>query len=130
MNDVKLSGHLTADPELKMTPTNIPVCSFVLAVDRQRKDSPADFPTVVCWRKTAEFVARYLRKGRKIIVEGQLRTRVYEDPQTKKKHKIVEVEAERIEFADSKPGEIDASEAPADVPEGFEEFPADEELPM
>lgn len=107
MNDVKLSGRLTANPELKQTPQGVAVCSFVLAVDRQSKDDAADFPTIVAWRQTAEFVYRYLTKGRKIIVEGRLKTRTYEDSDGKK-HKVTEVEADRIEFADGKPAEASA----------------------
>lgn len=130
MNDVKLSGHLTADPELKMTPSNVPVCTFVLAVDRSSKNKTADFPTIVAWRKLAEFVVRYLRKGRKIIVEGELRTRIYEDPQTKKKHKVSEVKALRIEFADSKQSDAEIVEPAPLLPDGFEEIADDDELPM
>lgn len=112
MNSVKLSGRLTADPELKHTPENIPVCTFLLAVDRptkhRRKDSDAppkqeaDFPTCVAWRKDAEFITRYLTKGRKIIVEGEIRTRNYDDADGKTR-KVTEVQVEKIEFADSKP---------------------------
>lgn len=113
MNSVKLSGRLTADPELKHTADNIPVCTFLLAVDRPTKhrrkgkdDTPqrqeADFPTCVAWRKDAEFVANYLTKGRKIIVEGAVRTRNYDDADGKTR-KVTEIQVESIEFADSKP---------------------------
>lgn len=112
MNSVKLSGRLTADPELKHTPDNIPVCTFLLAVDRptkhrQKKDDvpqrqEADFPTCVAWRKDAEFAAKYLTKGRKIIVEGAVRTRNYDDADGKTR-KVTEIQVESIEFADSKP---------------------------
>lgn len=104
MNSVQLSGRLTADPELRYTGQNVPVASFVLAVDRRSKNDEADFPSIVAWRQTAEFAARYLKKGRKIIVQGELRTRTYED-QSGKKRKVTEVVAENIEFADSKPEE-------------------------
>lgn len=104
MNIVILSGRLTTDPELKTTQSGTPVCTFVLAVDRPTKDDNADFPTVVAWRETAEFVSRYLSKGRNIIVRGELRTRNYEDKQGNKR-KATEVQADRIEFADSKPKE-------------------------
>lgn len=57
MNDVKLSGRLTADPELKMTPQNVAVTTFILAVDRRSKNDEADFPTIVAWRHTAEFAS-------------------------------------------------------------------------
>lgn len=102
MNTVTLSGRLTADPELKTTPNGVSVCTFILAVDRQSKSDEADFPVIVAWRQTAEFVTRYLAKGRKIIVQGALRTRNYKDKEGNNR-KATEVQAERIEFADSKP---------------------------
>lgn len=100
MNIVIISGKLTADPELKTTSSNIPVCTFIIAVDRSNKDKTADFPVVVAWRETAEFVARRLSKGGRIIVKGELRTRTYEDKEGKKR-KVMEVQADRVEFADS-----------------------------
>ena len=135
MNSVKLSGRLTADPELKMTPQNVAVTTFVLAVDRRTKEDKADFPTIVAWRQTAEFASRYLSKGRRIIVEGELRTRTYEDKQTGKKHKVTEVEATNIEFADSKPADAPGGNStpaayggPSD---GFEEMSGDDaQLPF
>ena len=63
MNDVKLSGRLVRDPELKHTPNGVPVATFSLAVDRKFNREEADFIPIVAWRKTAEFVAKYFRKG-------------------------------------------------------------------
>lgn len=63
MNDVKLSGRLTRDPELKQTPNGVPVATFALAVDRKFNREEADFIPVTTWRKTAEFVAKYFCKG-------------------------------------------------------------------
>lgn len=100
MNNVILSGRLTANPELKHTQENVPVCTFILAVDRNVKEDIADFPVVVAWRQTAEFVTNYLSKGRKIIVRGELRTRNYDDINGKT-HKVTEIQAYNIEFADS-----------------------------
>lgn len=132
MNSVKLSGRLTADPELKMTPQNVAVTTFILAVDRRTKEDKADFPTIVAWRQTAEFASRYLSKGRRIIVEGELRTRTYEDRDGKKR-KVTEVEATNIEFADSKPADAPGGNAaPAYGGQGdnFEEVPDDGSLPF
>ena len=105
-----------------------------MAVDRRTKEDKADFPTIVAWRQTAEFASRYLSKGRRIIVEGELRTRTYEDKQTGKKHKVTEVEATNIEFADSKPADAPGGNStpaayggPSD---GFEEMSGDEQLPF
>lgn len=100
MNSVIISGRLTADPELKTTSNKIPVCTFIVAVDRNSKDEAADFPAVVAWRQTAEFVTKYLTKGRRIIVKGELRTRTYKDKDGNNR-KVTEIQAERVEFADS-----------------------------
>ena len=132
MNSVKLSGRLTADPELKMTPQSVAVTTFILAVDRRSKDDKADFPTIVAWRQTAEFASKYLSKGRRILVEGELRTRTYEDRDGKKR-KVTEVEATNIEFADSKPADAPGgNSAPAygGQGDGFEEIPDDGTLPF
>lgn len=130
MNDVKLSGRIATDIEVKSTPQGVAVCSFVLAVDRQSKDSDADWPTVVAWRQTAEFIGKYLGKGRKIIVEGRIRTRTYEDKDGKK-HKLTEVEAERVEFADSKPADNSSSQQTrVGTPDDYEEILSDNGVPF
>lgn len=100
MNNVIISGRLTADPELKYTPNNTPVCTFIVAVDRPTRDDIADFPVVVTWRQTAEFVSKYLSKGRKVLIRGEIRTRNYEDKDGKSR-KATEIQADRVEFADS-----------------------------
>lgn len=101
MNVVILTGRLTADPELRYTQQGTPCTSFNLAVDRASKDDSADFPTIVAWRETAEFINQYMRKGSKIVVKGEIRTRTYED--NGRNRKVTEVQADRVEFADSKP---------------------------
>jgi single-strand DNA-binding protein len=106
MNKVILMGRLTADPELRNTTVNnIPVCRFRLAVERPFQKSgeerQADFFSIVAWRSTAEFVSKYFRKGVRVLVEGNLRNNVYEDNRGVR-HYTVEVQAERVYFADSK----------------------------
>ena len=121
MNKVILSGRTTDNIELKTTTDGTSVATFILAVDRRTKDDKADFLTVVAWRKTAEFAAKYITKGRKIIVEGELRTRTYEGNDGKR-HKVTEVQAINIEFADSRPKNNTSTEydegAPFDEPFG------------
>lgn len=101
MNKVLLMGRLTADPEIRYTQSNIPVCTFVIAVDRRTKDDDADFPVCVAWRQTAEFMEKYLSKGRRIVVEGEVRTRNYTDKDGNNR-KATEIQVSNIEFADSK----------------------------
>lgn len=101
MNVVILTGRLTADPELRYTQQGAPCTSFNLAVDRASRDDSADFPTIVAWRETAEFINQYMHKGSKIVVRGEVRTRNYDD--NGKTRKVTEIQADRVEFADSKP---------------------------
>jgi single-strand DNA-binding protein len=68
MNDVKLTGRLTRDPELRHTKSGTPVASFSLAVDRKFNREEADFIPITAWRKTAEFVAKHFRKGQRVII--------------------------------------------------------------
>lgn len=102
MNVVILTGRLTVDPELKYTQQGTACTSFNLAVDRASKNDEADFPTIVALRETAEFASKYLHKGSKIVVRGEIRTRSYAD-RDGNNHKVTEVQADRLEFADSKP---------------------------
>lgn len=101
MNSVVLIGRLTAEPELRYTTQQTAVCTFNIAVDRGGKDDTADFPTIVAWRNTAEFISKYFRKGTRIAIQGQIRTRTYEGNDGKKVY-VTEVYADRAEFADGK----------------------------
>ncbi len=110
LNKVILQGRLTADPELKQTPQGVSVCSFTVACDRnfvgQGQERQADFINVVAWRQTAEFVSKYFSKGRMILVEGNLRTRTYQDTRYPEvKHYVTEVYADNINFAGDKPAQ-------------------------
>lgn len=80
MNSVHLSGRLTRDPELRHTTAGVPVAAFTLAVDRKFERDKADFINVTAWRKTAEFVSRYFKKGQRVTVaEGRIRVDQYSD---------------------------------------------------
>lgn len=107
LNKVILMGRLTADPELRQTPNGISTCQFTVAVDRnftpQGGERQADFITVVAWRQTAEFVSRYFAKGRMICVEGNLRTRTYDDKRYPDvRHYVTEVYADSVYFTGEK----------------------------
>ena len=82
MNKVILIGRLTADPELRYTPSGAAVCSFRIAVDRpfnsQSGEREADFINIVVWNKAAENTAKYMSKARQIAVEGPLQIRSYD----------------------------------------------------
>lgn len=103
-NKAILIGHLTADPELKQTPSGTAVCSFSIGVNRRvAKDAePAtDFINIVAWRQTAEFVSRYFKKGKPILVCGALQSRSYTDNQGNKRY-VTEVVADDVGFVESK----------------------------
>ena len=106
MNRVVLVGNLAADPEARTTQSGISQCTFRLAVQRrfanQQGVREADFLTIVCWRQTADFAARYLSKGRKVAVEGSIQTRSY-DAQDGSKRYVTEIIADNVEFCDSRP---------------------------
>ena len=98
-------GRLTADPELRTTGNGIGVCGFTVAVDRnyrpEGEERQTDFINVVAWRKTADFVSRYFRKGQMIAVQGSIQTRNYED-RNGNKRTAVEIVADNISFCGSK----------------------------
>jgi single-strand DNA-binding protein len=83
VNKVLLVGNLTRDPELRYTEHKKAVCSFGLATNRSwttdtgEKREETDFHRIVAWEKLAELCDKYLRKGRKVYVEGRLQSRSY-----------------------------------------------------
>lgn len=112
-NKVIIGGRLTADPELKTTPSGISVVSFTVAVNRRfgsktGEDSTADFFNVTAWRQTAEFVSKYFRKASSICIVGSLQTRNWTDQQGNKRYSV-EIVADEANFVDAK------NEAPAAV---------------
>ncbi len=131
-NKVILVGNLTADPELKQTTQGTSVCTFTIAVNRKAaKNGECDFISIQVWRQTAEFVAKYFKKGNPILVCGQLQTRTWTDSQGNKRY-TTEVVADEVSFVGSKESSTGAkNEASAYVPsaytqksENFEPFPA------
>jgi single-strand DNA-binding protein len=83
VNKVILLGNLTRDPELRYTEHSKAVCSFGLATNRNwitetgKKREEPEYHRLVAWEKLAEFCDKYLRKGRKVYVEGRLHTRSF-----------------------------------------------------
>lgn len=107
-NKIILGGRLTADPELKTTPSGISVTTFSIAVNKRVKEgeeAQADFFNVIAWRQTAEFITRYFRKASSICVVGELHNRSWVDQQGQKRY-ATEIVASEAFFVDAK------SEAP------------------
>lgn len=102
-NKVILGGRLTADPELKTTSTGIPVVSVSMAVNRRasRDNQQTDFFRVTAWRATAEFVAKYFKKGSAICVVGSIQNNSYTDQQGQKRV-YTDIVAEEVMFVDSR----------------------------
>jgi single-strand DNA-binding protein len=96
MNSVILIGNLTADVELKQTPSRKSVASFTLAVS-QGKDKPTDFINCVAWEKTAELISQYVKKGHKLGVVGRVSTRSYDNKEGRKQY-VTEILVREIEF--------------------------------
>ncbi|SFP89889.1 single-stranded DNA-binding protein [Salibacterium halotolerans] len=101
INRVVLVGRLTRDPELRYTPNGIAVVNFGIAVNRpftnQNGEREADFFNCVAWRKQAENVANYLKKGSQAGIDGRLQSRKYEN-QEGRRVTVVEVQAENVQF--------------------------------
>ncbi|MBS4207153.1 single-stranded DNA-binding protein [Bacillus sp. FJAT-50079] len=101
MNRVVLVGRLTKDPDLRYTPNGVPVATFTLAVNRtfsnQQGEREADFINCVIWRRPAENVANYLKKGSLAGVDGRIQTRNYEGQDGKRVY-VTEVVADSVQF--------------------------------
>ncbi|MEN2983978.1 MAG: single-stranded DNA-binding protein [Dictyoglomaceae bacterium] len=128
LNKVLLIGHLTRDPEMRYTPSGIPVTTFRIAVNRPRNskgEQNADFIDIVTWRKLAEVCGDYLKKGRLVAIEGSLRTRSYQTIDGQRR-RVVEVVATSVHFLGRK------EEAPEviteEIPESLEEISEEEIL--
>ena len=101
MNKVTLIGNLARDPEIRYTQAQIAVCSFTLAVNRQKtqnnQNPGADFLRVIAWGKLGEICSKYLQKGRKAAVVGRIQTGSYKDREGKTVY-TTDIVAEQVEF--------------------------------
>ena len=111
MNVVTLIGNLATEVELKDVGEDRQVANFLLAVNRPGKDE-ADFVRLSTWNKQAETCARYLTKGKRVAVDGRLRSSSWEDAEGNKRS-AVEVVANRVQFLSPPPGKESSAE---DVP--------------
>jgi single-strand DNA-binding protein len=140
LNKVILIGHMTADPELKQTPSGLSVCSFSIGISRRYtkagEQAQSDFINIVAWRQTAEFIARYFRKGNAICVCGSLQTRTWTDNNGNKRYatEVVADEASFVERKSDSPRNDDyqtpAFNAPVSEAPKFEEIAGDDDLPF
>ena len=109
LNKVVLAGRVTADIELKQTPSGVSVASFSIAVNRRyvskstdaQAQPQADFINVTAWRTTAEFISKYFHKGSAICITGSIQTRKWQDQQGNNRYST-EVVADEAMFVESK----------------------------
>ena len=105
LNRVIIMGRITHELEIKQTQNGTACLSFSVAVDRGFKNAngeyDTDFITCVAWKERAEFIGRYFGKGKMIAVEGQLRSRTYED-KNGTKHYVTELYVDNASFTGEK----------------------------
>lgn len=127
MNRVCLVGRLTAKPELRYTPSNVPTTRFSLAVSRNRKNEQgvreADFISIVAWRATAELICNYFDKGSQIGLEGRIQTGSYDDKDGNKRY-TTDVVVDQVYFIDSKNSNNSTSTTPDVSPYDYQDAPS------
>lgn len=132
MNKAILIGNLTRDPEVRSTPSGVTVCNFSIAVNRRFKsqsgEQTTDFFNIIAWRQLGEMCGKYLAKGRKVCVVGEIQTRNY-DAKDGTKRSVTEIVADEVEFLT--PRDSQAAPHQGNAAAGFEGFTdIDDELPF
>jgi len=123
LNKVTLIGNLTRDPELRYTPTGAAVCTIGLATNRTwvtdagEKKEETEFHRVVAWNKLAELCSQLLAKGRKVYVEGRLRTSAWQAQDGSQRtsteiviEDMIVLDSKKPALTDSDRGELGANE--------------------
>ena len=123
MQKIAFTGRLTRDVDLKTTPNGVQVASFTVAVARKQKnkdgEKATDFYNCVVWRQLADVCCKYLSKGKKVYIEGELQPRTYQAKSGETKMSL-DVQVSEIEFLSPKTEErSDADESGIDA-SGFE----------
>lgn len=131
LNRIVLMGRLTHDPELRRTASGIACANFSVAVDRDfgRNDAgekETDFFDCVAWRTSAEFVSKYVSKGRMVVVSGRLQVRPWTDKDGNRR-RAYEIVADNVYFADSRNAVADK---PVSDPADYAMLDDDSQLPF
>lgn len=127
LNKVQIIGRLTRDPEIRTTPSGTNVASFSVATsfnwtDQQgQKKEQTEFHNVVAWRKLADIIGQYLKKGSQVYLEGRLQTRSWEGQDGKKNYRT-EIVAENMIML-GRPGQGSSGQASEFRPQGSVEQP-------
>lgn len=108
MNKAFLIGYLTADPTTRSTPNGVTVCTFTIGVTRSRKDMNgdrvSDFFRVNAWGATADFCGKYLKKGSRVAVTGELNMNSYKGKDGQTRYSL-DVQADHVENLSEKKAE-------------------------
>jgi single-strand DNA-binding protein len=136
LNKAFVIGRMTADPQLRTTPSGQPVTTFGVATNRRWKDKSGasqeetEFHTVVAWGRQAEIATQYLKKGAMVLIEGRLRTRSWQDKQNVS-HKTTEIICERLQLGPRAAGSGGAAGQGPSAPKQADVVPAAaaEEIP-
>lgn len=131
-NSVILLGRLTRDPELKYVASGAPVCTFGVATNHHytkadgQKAESVTFVEVDVWRRLAELCSQFLKKGRQVLVTGELRQDRWVDAKTQQPRSKLKVMAREVKFLGPKP-DLEPKEEPAPEvePEAPEQEPAE-----
>jgi len=121
VNKAIIVGRLTRDPEVRTTPQGVSVTNFGVATNfvyknqEGQKVEQVEFHNVVAWRKLAEIVAQYMKKGRRVMVEGRLQTRNWEANDGTKRQRT-EIVADNVIFLDGRAGGDEGAPAQNDAP--------------
>jgi len=130
MNKLTLIGNLTAEPEVRSTPNGITACAFTIAVERRHADKsgerPTDFFRITAWRQLGDACGRYLAKGKKVAVIGELQARLYEAKDGSTRLSL-DVQADEVEFLSPRQNAQENS-VPQDM-EGFTDI-QDDDIPF
>ena len=103
-NKVVLLGNLTADPELRTTTGGQNIASFTIAISRTwnnaqgEKQEETSFINCTAWGRTGETIAKYVQKGRQLLVSGRLQQRTWQDKDTGKNRSAIDVIVEEFSF--------------------------------
>jgi len=137
INNVTLVGRLTRDPELKYTTSNVAVATFNMAVNRNFKgangEREADFINCMIWRKLAELLSEWCKKGNLVGITGRIQTRSYENQQGQRVY-VTEVVAESFQILEKKDNAANNASMENQIPPSFEKTNpmdiSDDDLPF
>ncbi len=132
LNKVSLIGNLGKDPELRYTSGGVAVATFSVATNERWKDpegnpqEKTEWHNIVAWRKLAEISGEWLKKGKKVYIEGRLQYRSYDDKNGVKRY-VTEIVADNLIMLDSKGADVGPSPTPSEEPAGPEK---EDDLPF